>query len=318
MEKASSDIKRSKKANVVKSGRTQSKKDSRKATQADKQNEKRDKTADKTRSKPPKATSGKHKRKNNVRTVSAWWFIVPALILLLTAVLTPLLMRSDSCMDGAEVPAGRYDYAVDISKYQKDINWDSLMVMTDTRGKTIKSISKAVSIRRVRYVMIKATEGRRMQDRLFHEHWDKARKAGYGRGAYHFFRSSVSADEQAANFIKTVGNIRHRDLAPILDVETVHRGCSRVELNDGIRTWLRTVENHYRRRPIIYTSDSFIKDWLDADIVRDYPVWVARYGGKEPRHSGWVLWQFTDKAAVYGIPSHCDLSVISQSFSPRD
>lgn len=300
MEKASSDIKRSKKANVAKSGRMRSNK----------------KPA--TTRKRKRTTAGAHKRKKHIRTVSAWWFIVPALILLLAAVLTPLLMRSDSCMDGAEVPAGRYDYAVDISKYQKDINWDSLMVMTDTRGKTIKSISKAVSIRRVRYVMIKATEGRRMQDRLFHEHWDKARKAGYGRGAYHFFRSSVSADEQAANFIKTVGNIRHRDLAPILDVETVHRGCSRKELNDGIRTWLRTVENHYRRKPIIYTSDSFIKDWLDADIVRDYPVWVARYGGKEPRHSGWVLWQFTDKAAVYGIPSHCDLSVISQSFSPRD
>lgn len=300
MEKASSDIKRSKKANVVKSGRMRSNKKSA------------------TTRKRKRTTAGAHKRKTHIHTVSAWWFIVPALILLLAAVLTPLLMRSDSCMDGAEVPAGRYDYAVDISKYQKDINWDSLMVMTDTRGKTIKSISKAVSIRRVRYVMIKATEGRRMQDRLFHEHWDKARKAGYGRGSYHFFRSSVSADEQAANFIKTVGNIRHRDLAPILDVETVHRGCSRKELNDGIRTWLRTVENHYRRKPIIYTSDSFIKDWLDADIVRDYPVWVARYGGKEPRHSGWVLWQFTDKAAVYGIPSHCDLSVISQSFSPRD
>ena len=74
--------------------------------------------------------------------------------------------------------------------------------------------------------------------------------------------------------------------------------------------WLETVEKHYKRRPIVYTSDSFLKDWLDEEISENYPIWIARYSDREPQFNDWVFWQFTDKAAVFGIPSPCDLSVV--------
>ncbi|MGN0190870.1 MAG: glycoside hydrolase family 25 protein [Candidatus Cryptobacteroides sp.] len=259
-----------------------------------------------------KQKSGKKSGRRKERTVSIWWILSPLLLCIGASLGIAALVMFRDAEKGATVPKGNYDYALDISKYQRDVNWDSLMVITDATGRTVQSIEKASSIRRIRYIMIKATEGERHTDRLFKDHWEKSAAAGYGRGAYHFFRSSKSGAVQAENFIRTVGPLRHSDLAPILDVETVHRGCSREQLNSGIGEWLETVERHYRRKPIIYTSDSFLKDWLSPEIVRDYPVWIARYSDEAPVFDAWVFWQFTDRAAVYGIPSPCDLSVIKK------
>ena len=270
------------------------------------------KTADKTVKRRKKSSKKSGKKSNRMKkgTVSFWWILLPVLFCVVTVLgfaLSGLFRDSET---GASVPRGSYGYAIDISKYQRNINWDSLMVMTDAAGRTVRDIEKAASIHRVKYVMIKATEGETHVDKLFGEHWNKAAEAGYGRGAYHFYRSSKSAGKQAGNFIRTVGTVRHSDLAPILDVETVHRGCSRAQLNEGLKVWLETVERHYMRKPIVYTSDAFLKDWLDEEITDNYPVWIARYSDREPDFDRWIFWQFTDRAAVYGIPSDCDLSVI--------
>ena len=279
----SSKIERPKKKNVAKSG---------------------DKTVKRRKKSSKKSKNGKG------WTISFWWLLSPVLLCIaISAGIAAVMMFKDTEM-GASVPKGSYQFAVDISKYQKDVNWDSLMVVTDASGRTVRDIGKAASIHRVRYVMIKATEGERHVDRLFCDHWEKSAAAGYGRGAYHFYRSSKPADKQAGNFIRTVGALRHSDLAPVLDVETVHRGCSREQLNEGLKVWLETVERHYRRKPIIYTSDSFLKDWICPEIVENYPVWIARYSDREPEFRNWVFWQFTDRAAVFGIPSDCDLSVV--------
>ena len=38
-------------------------------------------------------------------------------------------------------------------------------------------------------------------------------------------------------------------------------------------------------------------------------MWIARYNREKPRFSGWTLWQFTDKAVLYGVSGYVDLSV---------
>lgn len=256
----------------------------------------------------------RRKRKKKPKKVSVHWFGAVAAAAVIALLAVPLTVRQCSEEETVKVPEGRFGYAVDISKYQRDIVWDSLMVLTDSRGRVTRNIGAAAEIHRVRYVMIKATEGERHRDALFEDHWSRSAAAGYSRGAYHFFRSSRSPEKQAWNFIRTVGNIRHRDLPPILDVETVHPGCSREELNGKVLTWLKIVEKHYGRKPVVYTGDSFLRERLSPEIWRNYPVWIARYGTsgtpEEPRFKDWMMWQFTDRAAVYGIPSPCDLSVV--------
>ena len=52
------------------------------------------------------------------------------------------------------------------------------------------------------------------------------------------------------------------------------------------------------------------KDYLDKDIVANYPVWVAHYEKDSPAFEGWTWWQFTDRAVVKGVPGEVDLSVM--------
>lgn len=260
--------------------------------------------------------AGKRKRKKKGgKEISVWWFVALAAVTVTVFVIAPLFLSRCTGETGVQVPEGHYGYAVDISKYQKDIVWDSLMVLTDAQGHTMRDIKAATAIQRVRYVMVKATEGENHHDALFADHWKRSAKAGYSRGAYHFFRSSKSPEKQAQNFIHTVGNIRHKDLPPILDVETSHAGCSNAELNRRLLVWLEIIEKHYGRRPIIYTGDAFLRERLSSEIYERYPIWIARYGFgnnlETPRFKNWMMWQFTDHATVYGIPTPCDLSVVA-------
>ena len=263
-----------------------------------------------------KKPAGKRKRKKKGgKEISVWWFVALAAVTVTVFVIAPLFLSRCTGETGVQVPEGHYGYAVDISKYQKDIVWDSLMVLTDAQGHTMRDIKAATAIQRVRYVMVKATEGENHRDALFADHWKRSAKAGYSRGAYHFFRSSKSPEKQAQNFIHTVGNIRHKDLPPILDVETIHAGCSNAELNRRLLVWLEIIEKHYGRRPIIYTGDAFLRERLSLGIYDRYPIWIARYGFgnnlETPRFKNWMMWQFTDHATVYGIPTPCDLSVVA-------
>lgn len=234
--------------------------------------------------------------------------VVLALVILFHDWIAPV-----DCETGAKVPAGDWRYGIDISHHNAgEIVWDSLYVLTDRRGRTIRDHHLAKDIRPVSFVFIKATEGVSLVDKDFKRNWRDAGMSGLRRGAYHFFRSSKDGEAQARLFIKTVGNLRFRDLPPVLDIETLHRGGSRKKLNEEALKWLRTIENHYGRKPIVYTGSSFAKDYLSKDITENYPMWIAHYEKDRPAFEDWTWWQFTDKAVVKGVPGLVDLSVMKK------
>ena len=224
----------------------------------------------------------------------------------------PYIKERHNIDKGASVPGSYYCYGIDISRYQTDIEWDKIKVLTDAQGRSTNSVNQAKDIRNVSYVFIKATEGNSFKDKYFKKHWKNAKKSGIRRGAYHFFRSSKDAETQARHFIRTVGELSADDLPPVLDIETIHKGCSYKTLNDKALTWLKTVENHYGRKPIVYSSASFINDILCKEIKENYPIWVAHYGAASPRCARWHIWQFADDAVVYGIDGYVDLNVTTE------
>ena len=252
------------------------------------------------------------KRRNERRRISVGPFWLVAVLVIIAAILALPYLRREIHESGAPVPELAFscgEFTIDISHYQKDIIWDSLMVMTDSKGKTTTDITRARRMKPVTGVVIKASEGRESSDPCFAQHWEGAAAFGIRRGAYHFYRSSKDPVAQARNFIKTVGPLRYTDLPPVLDVETIHPGCSRKKLNEGILTWLRLVEKEYSRKPVLYSSESFLKDYIAPEILADYPVWVAHYGVEKPLFESWRGWQFTDRAVVYGVEGKVDLSV---------
>lgn len=263
-----------------------------------------------------KRKTNKRRRRRKPRKVRLTAYGLVALLALLIAVgafiAKPYIKERHKIEKGAPVPSGYYCYGIDISKYQNEIEWDKLKVLTDARGRTTNSIAQAKDIRDISYAFIKATEGTTLKDKCFRRHWNNAGKAGIRRGAYHFFRSSKDARQQALHFIKTVGTLSEEDLPPVLDIETIHKGCSKKTLNDKALIWLKTIEQHYGRKPIVYSSASFIEDIICIEIKENYPIWVAHYQTRKPRCNRWHIWQFAEDAIVYGIEGKVDLNVTSE------
>lgn len=260
-----------------------------------------EKTQNRKKSKP---------RKPRKRKVNPW--LVAALVLLFAgAVAYPYLRAGLFATEGAAVPPDARKFCVDLSHHNEGIVWDSLMVLVNSRGRTGKDLLKAKRIYPVSYVIMKATEGERMVDRRFGEYWEAAGGRDCARGAYHFFRSSKDPVKQAEHYASTV-RLSHKDLPPVLDVETMHDGCTKEQLSEKVLVWLRETEKRFGRRPIVYTSDSFARDILSADITGHYPMWIARYNENPPRFQDWKMWQFTDKAVLHGVNGYVDLSIIKE------
>lgn len=267
----------------------------------------------KARTSPAKRPRRK-KRKPKKVNIGVWTAVgIAASIILALAVMFISQGGGGGHETGAKVPPGDWRYGIDISHHNAgDIVWDSLYVLTDKRGKTIRDHHLAKDIRPVSFVFIKATEGVSMVDKDFKRNWQDAGRSGLRRGAYHFFRSSKDGEAQARLFIKTVGDLRFKDLPPVLDIETIHRGGSMKKLNEEALKWLETIEGHYGKKPIVYTGSSFARDWLSKRITDNYPVWIAHYEKDRPDFDGWIFWQFTDKAVVKGVPGPVDLSVMKR------
>lgn len=259
---------------------------------------------------PQKGKKRSRKRKKNRKWKVSPWLVAAGLLLIAAGVLYPYIREGRFASTGARIPDGARQFCVDLSHHNDHIVWDSLKVVVDRSGHTTKDLLHAKEILPVTTVIIKATEGEKMVDKRFKEYWAEAGKREFTRGAYHFFRSSKDPVRQAASFIATV-RLRHKDLPPVLDIETMHAGCSREELNRRALIWLTAVEKQYGRKPIVYTSDSYARDVLSPEITDHYPMWIARYNQKAPRFDGWTMWQFTDQALVYGANGgYVDLSVI--------
>ena len=257
---------------------------------------------------PRKAKKGVKKGAPRTKKVSPW-IVLGAVAALLLATTLPYFRGAGE--RGAAVPHGAREFCLDLSHHNSaPARWDSLFVAVDQGGRTVRNLEAASEIYPVRRVVLKATEGLSMVDKDFPERWEAAGKAGLCRGAYHFFRSSKDPAVQAELFIRTVGPLRHSDLPPVLDIETLHSGCTGEVLSSRALLWLKAVERHYGRKPVVYAPESYLRDLLSKEITGNYPVWIAHYEVDAPEREGWIMWQFTDRAVVAGLPGRADLSAI--------
>ncbi len=196
-----------------------------------------------------------------------------------------------------ELPNDYAIHGIDVSRYQKTINWPSVQKME-------------VSNIKIGFAFMKATEGESIIDPQFRRNWLNAKKATIPRGAYHFFIASRNPQRQALNFIRTV-KLMPGDFPPVLDVETLN-GRSVKELRQKVKEWLTIVEAHYGVKPILYTNASFYKNYLGEEFD-GYPLWVAHYLQKKaPRiERAWHIWQHSETGRVNGINAKVDFNVFN-------
>lgn len=198
-----------------------------------------------------------------------------------------------------EYPSGEVR-GIDVSRYQGEIDWDSLRI-SDLQGVPVS------------FVFIKATEGKDIVDRFFKYNFYKSRMNGILRGAYHFYSTLSSAKEQALFFCRTV-QLEEGDLPPVLDVETIG-DLTKEQLQNELIIWLNIVEDYYKIRPIIYSSHSFYKEKLNNPVFDTYPRWIAHYYIDSLHYDGdWHFWQHTDYGKVKGINNYVDVNLFNGTY----
>ena len=206
---------------------------------------------------------------------------------------------------GISIPGNYQIHGIDVSRYQEIIAWEEVQKMT------VRNV-------RLGFAFIKATEGIGNDDQQFNRNWKKSKANGITRGAYHFFIATKDGRMQAENFIRKV-DIEPGDLPPVLDVEHTY-GLPYEQVRKEVRTWLATVENYYRVKPIIYTNVEFYNRCLGREFD-SYPLWVAHYyEPHQPRiKRGWLFWQHSDEGRVNGIIPKVDFNVFAgDSITFRD
>lgn len=198
---------------------------------------------------------------------------------------------------GIDVPADYELHGIDVSRHQMDIDWDAVSQMKH------KDISFS-------FAFIKASEGRTVVDDYFKTNWKEAKNAGLLRGAYHFYRPHLTAEEQASLFFQMVPKLEIGDLPPVLDIEMRGSG-SPVRLKQNLKRWLVLVEKRYGMTPIIYTNYGFYKAYLTGKEFKNYPLWIAHYKTPDLNYkmNGWHFWQHSDRGRVNGIRGTVDFNV---------
>ena len=238
----------------------------------------------------------------------SWRFVVGGAVFVLLYIFIfyyffvgPSNFRWQALFGLANYPEGYAIHGIDISHYQGDINWQMLRNNAE------------ISHTPLRFVIIKATEGSNRLDACFDKNFYEAREHGFIRGAYHFWSTRTSAQQQAAFFIRNV-KLQEGDLPPVLDIEHKPKNKSIKEFQNDIQTWLDIIESHYAATPIIYTSYKFKLAYLSGSEFNRYPYWIAHYYVDKLDYKGqWKFWQHTDAGKLPGIKGYVDLDVYNGS-----
>ena len=194
------------------------------------------------------------------------------------------------------IPKGYSVYGIDISHHQGKIDWEKLERENPKENP-------------IRFVYMKACEGKDHKDTQFDTNWKMAKEHGFTRGAYHYFSPYSTGLEQAAMFIKTV-KIEKGDLAPVIDVE--EKPKDRALFMQELKIFIAELEQHYGIKPIIYSGKKYKERYLNDKYFDRFPTWIAHYYVDTLEvNQRWTLWQCSDRGRLPGINRDVDINIFN-------
>lgn len=194
-------------------------------------------------------------------------------------------------------------YGIDVSHHQGIINWEEIVLESNAKGEVNRN-NTGDYLQPVLFAIIKSSEGKDIKDDRFDFNFSEAKRCGIIRGAYHFFTSSSTGEEQANNYIACT-ELKKGDFPPILDIENnsgIGNDDFRKVINEA-KVWLDVVENHYGVRPIIYTTKNIYDTFIASDVkLVKYKMWIANPSNKNYIIKNCIMVQISHTATLNAIP----------------
>lgn len=162
----------------------------------------------------------------------------------------------------------------------------------------------------ISYVYMKATEGATFVDKTYAYNREGAQQNGLKVGSYHYYRPTISIDQQFQN-LTTVVLKSEQDLVPMIDIEE-DKGVSEEKFIRDLTRFIAMVEAHYGQKPLLYSGEYFYNRHFQG-LFQDYEWMMARYSPREPilkDGKTYLMWQYSDKGSIPGIRGPVDRSCI--------
>lgn len=157
----------------------------------------------------------------------------------------------------------------------------------------ISVLSHAINLNDFAFVIMKATEGATFVDPCF-KIYNKEINQNIIKGYYHFARPDINPNPsvEAYHFCRTVGELgEHALIALDWEAKALKYPVTWALL------WCKTVEQYYGKKPLIYCSESYVKN-LSLLKKNNNGLWVAKYSSKIPvtkPYRTYALWQYTSR-----------------------
>ncbi|MFX3635165.1 MAG: GH25 family lysozyme [Candidatus Pristimantibacillus sp.] len=185
---------------------------------------------------------------------------------------------------------------IDVSHYQGDINWEKVAAERDD----------------FQFVYMKATEGSDYIDRYFKDNWKDAKNTRLLVGAYHFFTTQSTGEQQGDHFIEVVP-YEQSNLPPVIDIE-IALDHNVQEIQNELIVLSDKMEHYYKLRPILYvTYATFNKYIVNSPEFDDHDIWIRDIVKRPTLKSDrdWLLWQYINRGRVAGIDAYVDINVFN-------
>ena len=184
---------------------------------------------------------------------------------------------------------------VDVSKYQKDVNWNAV------KNDGIDYAMLRIGIRGEDDYIIR-------EDPYFEENYRNAKDAGLLVGGYWFLTATnvEDAKEELEACLKYIEG-KEFDFPIYVDLER------KVQFNTGAANCNAMVEAFCEGlkaagyTPGLYTSTSQLNDLFDYSVISKYALWGADWRGYFGYDEPAGMWQYTKTGSVNGISGNADL-----------
>ncbi|MGG7142496.1 LysM peptidoglycan-binding domain-containing protein [Clostridium nigeriense] len=182
-------------------------------------------------------------------------------------------------------------FGIDVSQWQGDFNFTQA-----------KSEGVEFTIIRSGYAESK--------DPNFESNYNKAKNVGLPVGAYHYSYATNEAEALAeAKFVESIISGKQFELPIYFDVEDkVQKALSRSQVSALTRTFVKYLESKGYFVGV-YSSKSFIENYLEDDIKNNTAMWVAQWNTELTYNGQCGMWQFGGETNLIRSTQICGQTV---------